>query len=108
AIALFACLCWINCLAIEQWEGDGWKKARGLRAYIGGHIGAAAACVAIVAILALVWQRPVLAAAEAASALAFTRLDRIRLRLSPDALRVLADAALLSPILFLPFIGIRL
>jgi hypothetical protein len=33
-------------------------------------------------------------------------LDRGRRRFSADALRVLADAALLSPVLFLPLAGL--
>ena len=59
------------------------------------------------ALLLLSEQRPILGCAEAASAIAFVWLDRSRLRLSPDALRVLADAALLSPIFFLPLAGMR-
>jgi hypothetical protein len=100
-VLLFCCLCWINCLAIEQWEHEGEQ---------GSHrwpVGAFAAGVALVAVLLLSEQRPILGFAEAASALAFVWLDRSRLRLSPDALRVLADVALLSPIFFLPLAGMR-
>ena len=91
-VLLFSCLCWINCIAIEQWEtGEGhWP------------VGIAAACIALAAILFLSRDRPILASAESASALAFVLLDRGRPRLSLDAQRVLADAALLSPIVFLP------
>jgi hypothetical protein len=91
-VLLFSCLCWINCAAIEQWE-------TGTRCW---PVGTVAACVALTAILFLHQQRPVLSSAEAASALAFVLLDRGHLRLSSDALRVLADAALLSPVIFLP------
>jgi len=49
--------------------------------------------------------RPILGGAEAASAIAFVILDRERLKLSADALRVLADVALLSPVFFLPLAG---
>jgi hypothetical protein len=94
-ILLFSCLCWINCLAIEKWE----RRKTGL------PIGLAATCVAFAAILFLVRGRPVLGAAETASAVAFVLLDRGRDRLSRDALRVLADVALLSPVLFLPIAG---
>ena len=94
---LFSCLCWINCAAIEQWEHGG-----------GGFpIGAFAAGVGLAAVALLPQHRPMLGGAEIASALAFVCLDRSRLRLSADALRVLADAALLSPIFFLPLTGIR-
>jgi hypothetical protein len=40
-----------------------------------------------------------------ASALAFVFLDFRRRRLSADALRVLADVALLTPVVFLPLAG---
>jgi hypothetical protein len=96
-VLLFCCLCWINCLAIEEWE-------KGSRRW---PVGALAGGVALVAILLLSERRPILGCAEAVSAMAFVWLDRSRLRLSPDALRVLADAALLSPIFFLPLAGMR-
>jgi len=90
-ILLFSGLCWINCVAIEKWEH---RRAR-------WPVGAAALCVAAAAVVLLSRDRPVLSAAEAASALAFVLLDRMRNRLSPDAMRVLADVALLSPVFFL-------
>jgi hypothetical protein len=97
-ILLFSCLCWINCVAIEQWEG---QKAGGW------PIDMAAIGVAMAALILLHQHRPVLSAAETASALAFVFLDRARNRFTADALRVLADVALLSPILFLPIAGMR-
>jgi hypothetical protein len=62
-------------------------------------------CVCAAAFLLLYEHRPVLGGAEMASALAFLLLDRARFRFSADALRVLADAALLSPVFFLPLAG---
>lgn len=96
-VVFFSCLCWMNCAAIEHWESGsrGWS------------VGALAAGVGLAALLCLHQQRPILGAAETASALAFVLLDRSRMRLSADALRVLADVALLSPIVFLPLAGIR-
>ena len=89
-IVLFSGLCWINCVAIERWErGTRWPVAM------------FALCVAAIAMLALYRERPILSGAETASALAFVLLDCARKRLSPDALRVLADVALLSPVFFL-------
>jgi hypothetical protein len=96
AIALFCLLCWINCTAIEDWE-------HGLRART--SVIAGAALVALVAVIALRDHRPVIACAETASALGLVALDRWTARLSPDAARVLADVALLSPILFLNVAG---
>ncbi len=90
SILLFSGLCWINCIAIEKWErGAHWP------------VGIAALCVAAIALFALYRDRPILSAAEGASALAFVALDACRKKLSGDALRVLADVALLSPVLFL-------
>jgi hypothetical protein len=95
-VVLFSCLCWINCVAIERWERR--ESAPWL----------AAAMVAVVGVLVLPWlHRPVLGGAETASALGFVLLNRRRDRLSADAMRVLADVALLSPIVFLPIAGLR-
>ncbi len=94
-IFLFSCLCWINCAAISQWE----------HRQFAWPIGTAAMCVAAAAVILLHQHRPVLSGAETASALAFVLLDRGRDRLSGDALRVLADVALLSPVFFLPLAG---
>jgi hypothetical protein len=63
--------------------------------------------VGIAAVLFLSQHRPVIGGAETASAVAFVGLDRARRRLSADALRVLADVALLSPIFFLPLAGMH-
>jgi hypothetical protein len=93
-IAFFSALCWINCRAIEAWEHAAIWPTAGL-----------AACIAVAAAVTLAAHRPVLASAEFASALAFICLDRSRLRLSSDALRVLADVALLSPLPLLPLAG---
>lgn len=94
-IVLFSCLCWINCIAIDQWEREDSVLPVGL----------AAAFVAAAALALLYLNRPVLSGAETASALGFILLDRGRGRLSRDAVRVLADVALLSPLLFLPLAG---
>jgi hypothetical protein len=96
-VLLFSCLCWINCIAIEQWEHGSGRVP----------VGWLAACVGVAALVLLPQHRPVLGGAEIASALAFVWLDRSRVRLSNDVLRVLADAALLSPIFFLPIAGIH-
>lgn len=97
-VILFSCLCWINCVAIEEWEQGPSRFP----------VGVLAACVGVAAILILHHDRPVLACAEASSAAAFVLLDHRRLKLSADALRVLADVALLSPIFFLPIAGMSL
>ncbi len=100
---LFAALCWLNCTAIHVWEHDG-------PAYL---IPIMALCVAAAAV-ALAWAAGVahsgacrLDLATLASALLLLALDRdhrrsLRGSAQPStlALRVLADAALLTPLLF--------
>jgi hypothetical protein len=98
SILLFSCLCWMNCLAIEDWEHG--RAAR-------PAVLIAAASVALIAAIFLREHRPVLGAAETASALSLMVVDRLRGRSSTDVLRVLADVALLTPILFLPVAGLR-
>jgi len=96
AIALFCLLCWMNCVAIDDWE-------RGARAT--GFVIAGAAIVALTAVALLREHRPVIACAETASALGLVILDRYNRRLAPEAMRVLADVMLLSPILLLHVAG---
>jgi hypothetical protein len=98
AIALFSCLCWINCVAIGHWESSVERK---------WPIAAAAGAVALAAVRLLFSGRPVLGGAVAASAVAFVLLDFARRRFSRDALRVLADVALLSPLFLLPLAGLH-
>jgi len=93
AILLFSVLCWMNCAAIDDWE-------RGLE--LRPSIIAAAALVALSAAVLLEHHRPILGAAETTGALGLVLLDRLRPRYSPEALRVLADVVLLTPIVFLP------
>ena len=99
AIGAFFVLCWINCAAIQKWEGP----VRNASA--GWPVRPAALGVALVAVALLVTHRPVLGGAEIASAFAFVLLDGSGRRFSPDAMRVLADVALLSPAVFLPLAG---
>jgi hypothetical protein len=93
AILLFSCLCWMNCAAIDDWE-----HGRELRP----SVIAAAGVVALAAACLLRDHRPILGGAETAGAFGLVLLDRLQGRCSPDALRVLADVVLLTPIVFLP------
>ena len=61
--------------------------------------------IAAAALFVFLQNRPVLATAEMVSALAFLLLDHLRQKFSMDALRVLADVALLSPLFLLPIAG---
>jgi hypothetical protein len=137
-VAVFCCLCWINCAAIDQWERRGrlphtrtklkpavrspqirrslnplvrlsrmgaiLRTAVPLNAW---PVRAAAIALGLTALLLLHEQRPILGGAETLSAFAFAALDGAKDRLSTDALRVLADVALLTPLLFLPLVGLR-
>jgi hypothetical protein len=94
-ILLFSGLCWLNCLAIQRWEEEGLDWSPRIAASVLG-------CAAVGLLYA---HRPILGGAELASASAFLLLSRVRRRLSADAVRVLADVALLSPVLFLPLVG---
>jgi hypothetical protein len=97
SILLFSYLCWMNCTAIEDWEHG--REAR-------TQIVIAAALVAVTAAILLREHRPVLGCAETVGAVGLLALDRLRERFSADALRVLADAVLLTPVLLLPAAGI--
>lgn len=94
-ILLFSGLCWMNCIAIQRWEGErlDWSPS------------AAAIVLACAAGVLLYAHRPILGGAELASAAAFLLLGHVHRRLSADAVRVLADVALLSPLLFLPMVA---
>ncbi len=96
SILLFSYLCWMNCTAIEDWEHG--REAR-------ASIVVAAAVVAVTATILLREHRLILGSAETASALGLVALDRLRGRISSEALRVLADAVLLTPVLFLRAAG---
>lgn len=99
-IALFAALCWINCVAIEDWETG--RPLRELTVIVAGSIG-------ILAVLLLRSDYALLAIGEVLSALALLALDtwfrRAGCRVSGNAKRVLADVALLSPMLLFPLSG---
>ena len=109
---LFTALCWMNCAAIEHEE---WKRLRGRQfglphpwtVWMGRHFMLLAIAVAAVVIGLVVsgfdrshWQ---IFAAELLSALAFALIRYKQQTLSIDQFRVLVDAALFTPLLFLPF-----
>jgi hypothetical protein len=95
-IALFSLLCCLNCIAIEQWESS--------REHPGLPVAAIAGIVAVAGLVLLHHDRPILSGAEAASLFALVLLDGLHHKLSRDALRVLADVALLTPLVFLPVV----
>jgi hypothetical protein len=89
----FAALAWVNCFAIEQWESATRRPRVVLAALILG-------CVGLLFCLAFAFSHSRIAAlfvAGALSAILLAILDRARTRLTPLALRTLADLVLLTP-----------
>jgi hypothetical protein len=107
AVVLFAALCWLNCAAIHTWE-ETRPPTQSLR------VPTMAICIALAAggLAAASWTalrdpgtlRLAVSIFASALLLLGLHLDQRRIALRADAalsLRVLADAALLTPILFL-------
>ena len=120
-VVLFSMLCWLNCIAIEQWESDTGRLgiiAREEKRLPGRSVVAQskkdgfarlpvapiAGIIAVAGMAVLHHDRPILAGAESASLFALVLLDGLHHKLSRDALRVLADVALLTPLVFLPVV----
>ena len=102
---LFALLCWLNCVAIERWEGRG---SVGVHAHPSTHwaarhlsallIASALAAAGLSVFRHTVGRPTALAPYLACAFLLLAVLERFRLRLSVDSLRIFADVALLTPL----------
>jgi hypothetical protein len=93
---VFALLAWLNCHAIDRWEALAGGSHTGIAARAG-----LLALVAAVPASVFAAQHPrlgALLALAAASSLLLALLDRLRPRLTPLALRALADLVLLTPL----------
>ena len=112
AMALFAALCWLNCVAIERWENPQFPHESAAPQHMttvwaARHLRRIALCIACLsALLAIIstghpssTTAPYLACLLAACL--FLLLDCFREHMSAMQLRVAADAALLTPLLFL-------
>jgi hypothetical protein len=113
-VALFALLCWLNCVAIEKWETPAESSTHGLRIaqahlttrWTHRHLGVVSCMIALLAAIAAglsVWSgephaMTALYLACTMSALLFLAFDRSRM--NSFELRVVADAALLTPLIF--------
>lgn len=102
---LFALLCWLNCVAIERWEGRGevGVRAHPSTRWAAGHLSGLLIASALAAAALAGWRltvgRPTALAPYLACAfLLLALLERWRFRLSVDALRIFADIALLTPL----------
>jgi hypothetical protein len=104
--ALFAAVCALNCVAIEEWERVRDHEIGGRRGLAATDLGSGrfaiglAACATLLApVVHLRGEFSAIGAAIAVSALLILLLDFMRERISADALRVLVDVALLLPAL---------
>jgi hypothetical protein len=113
-VIFFALLCWLNCVAIDKWEQPSWSHAHALRAtqphrstrWTQRHLPLVAWGIALLATIAS--ASSIFSAATVAmtgvylactiSALLFLAFDRSGL--ASFDLRIAADAALLTPLLF--------
>ncbi|HEY5254622.1 MAG TPA: hypothetical protein VIJ53_08220 [Acidobacteriaceae bacterium] len=131
AIFTFGAACWLNCVAIQTWEDAEAKRDavqsdfatrrvselpikqdsvhhRALTDFLGNHLSTFALLIGALALSLsgfpagrLVWP---LFIAVAASSLVFLALIHRSFRLSALSLRVLADGALLTPLLFFLYV----
>jgi hypothetical protein len=104
---LFALLCWLNCVAIERWEGSGVVAvhAHPSTHWAARHLSALLIASALAAAMLAVWRHTVgrptaLAPYLACAFMLLAALEHWRLRLSLDSLRIFADVALLTPLLW--------
>ena len=104
---LFAAVCTLNCVAIEEWEslrkgnfGED-RRSLGAKDFGSGRFAIALAiCAALMTpVVRLRGEFSAIGAAIAVSAILILILDLMRERISADALRVLVDVALLAPAL---------
>ncbi len=101
---LFGSLCWLNCIAIARWqavEAPVWQRSAAsgsvrLRSLL---LLLLAGCAAALAVCPLLIVLPI-----ALAAFVLLLLNEQRRCIEPVRLRALADAALLTPLLVLPFL----
>jgi hypothetical protein len=100
AAAYFALLAWLNCHAIERWERAGLVRP-GAQIHLPASMLALAGLFGAAALFAAQPRPAALVLTGAASALLLALLDRFRGRLTPLALRAVADLVLLTPLALL-------
>ena len=111
AVAFFALLCWVNCVGIDKWEALAIAplsvRAHATTRWAGLHLRSIVTIIALFAVAAalLAPSRGLMAvylAAMLSSGLLYV-LDSLSSRLPALPLRIAADAALLTPLAFVPF-----
>jgi len=105
-LAMFTMLLSVNAVSIEYWERRLTEMWQPITRWIGRHLTAVALCVSsaslCLGVSSRMWPGPAaLYFAGAAGGFSLVALGNTRLKLSSDALRVLADAALLAPAVIL-------
>jgi hypothetical protein len=110
---LFAALCWLNCVSIHRWESRGQPEntllhEHGSTRWAGRHLTFLATLLALTAFALLLPAAlaaiHAIALACGLSALLLLALELTHRRFSALTLRIAADAALLTPLLFLFFL----
>jgi hypothetical protein len=101
---VFALLAWLNCHAIDRWE-DARRKRSGIAAP--ACLLALAACTLTALVASSQPSLAILIATAASSSLLLALLDQLRPRLTPLALRALADLVLLTPLVLLAPVLLR-
>jgi len=114
SIVCFACICCWNCIAIQTWEGDGMEDRRraelihGLTAWIGLRLRGCALVLAVIfaflSTLAPTLNIHILLAACSLSGVFFLLLHHYHSQIHRRTLRVAADLALLTPLLWVALI----
>jgi hypothetical protein len=106
AVAVFALLCWLNCVAIESWESPGSTGSAhpttlwAARNLPGLALAMIVLCLAMASANLHNGARICLFLASAVSGILLLWLARRRKHLTAMEVRVAADAALLTPLLF--------
>jgi hypothetical protein len=116
AVVLFAVLCWINCVAIEKWEAGNrmplgtyrGPTAHASTRWAGAHLQSLVSLIGVFFIIAAglapTSNLTAVYLAGLFSSCLFLALDTRRSLFSPLFLRIAADAALLTPVAFLPIL----
>ncbi len=104
AMAAFGAICWLNCIAIVRWEHTPASTLDSVTAWSAAHFRDVIIAVLLAMLPSIPWQ-PEIAITCAASALLLLLLENTRP--SAATLRALADAALLTPLVVLPFLRPR-
>lgn len=115
AVALFAALCWLNCIAIERWENEftpeGLAISNPTTRWTAEHLRGMAITLASLSVsmgsVALAKSSSTAAVyfAVLSSSVILVAIHNARRRLTFLGLRIAADAALLTPLLLLPFMA---